>query len=338
MEMPAKTVDKKNPDALKPSVYLWIPTNNRNVISVEYRNVPNAVNTAKLQTTEILKAYPTLVVADPLKVGKDATQATYSLTLKPEESKGATPATTAKPALAESFMKEDEHHTLSFLDKIKLKLAGVSEEKALENLNNGLPIDWTGSKEGYYDREESRGNYSGTNEGLEDMDKTDYDFNERMLNYEKEEEARKELGDELYGDNYSDLEVEIDESSSDSLLNKHGKNAKPHEMEESSSNSLINKKGKNAKPNVAYLKEGHEDVIQLQDNQANYVFTLLKQDGPDEAIEYLKEWHKPGTHRILSEVKKGVLDKSFEKDGYTMTWNPSVGYVKLSYNTKKQTY
>lgn len=367
-EMPPKTVDKKDPDATKPTVYVWIPSNNTGVINVEYRNIPNAVNliTSKKQIETILKAYPSLGVLNQLAKGKDASQATFSLSMKADEAEPA--ATTAKsvavkPALAESFMKEDAYHKLSFLDKIKLKLAGVSEEKALENLNNGLPIDWTGSKEGFYDREEPRGNYSGTNEGIEDMDKTDYDFNQAGLDYEREEEAREELGDELYyvlddqfnNANYPDLvgktfpekpadgvnvkkmggKDEVEESSSDSLLNKHGKNAKPNEMEESSSDSLINKRGTNAKPNAAYLKEGYEDIVRLQDNEANHAFTLLKQDGPEEAIEYLKEWHKPGTHNILNEVKKSVLDKSFEKDGYTLTWNPSVGYVKLSYDTKK---
>jgi hypothetical protein len=364
MEMPAKTVDKKNPDALKPSVYLWIPTNNPNVINVEYRNVPNAVNTAKLQTTEILKAYPTLIVAAPLKIGKDANQATYSLTLKPEESKSNTPATTTKPALAESFMKEDEHFKLSFLDKIKLKLAGVSEEKALENLNNDLPIDWTGSVEGYYEKNEPIGNYSGTNEGLEEvLDNTDYYHNKEMLDYETQEDFNKEvyyvIDNDFNQKNYPDLvgktfdtppsyaqvkvikqgEVELEkESSSDSLINKRGTNAKPNvsyldevdELEESSSNSLINKRGTNAKPNASYLKEGQvKQIAYLQDNEANYAFTLLKQDGPEEVIEYLKENNSLQEHKILSEIKNSPLDKTYEKDGYTLSWNSSVGYIKL---------
>lgn len=335
MEMPTKTVDKKNPDALKPSVYLWIPTNNQNVISVEYRNVPNAVNTAKLQTTEILKAYPTLVVADPLKVGKDATQATYSLTLKPEESKGATPATTAKPALAESFMKEDEHHTLSFLDKIKLKLAGVSEEKALENLNNGLPIDWTGSKEGYYDREESRGNYSGTNEGLEDMDKTDYNFNKAQLDYETKEDFNKEvyyvIDNEFNQTNYPDLvgkTFDTPPSYAEVEVKKQG------EIDESSSDSLLNKHGKNAKPDVAHLQEGidndrYEQVVFLQDHEADYALNILKQDGEDDAMDYLMQWHQVGNHETSEDAGFGSSDKTYERDGYTMAWNPSLGYISL---------
>ena len=339
MEMPAKTVNKKDPDALKPSVYLWIPTNNQNVISIEYRNVPNAVNTAKLQTTEILKTYPTLVVADPLKVGKDANQATYSLTLKPEESKGATPSTTAKPALAESFMKEDEHHTLSFLDKIKLKLAGVSEEKALENLNNGLPIDWTGSKEGFYDREESRGNYSGTNEGLEeDMDKTDYSFNKAQLDYETQEDFNKEvyyvIDNEFNQTNYPDLvgkTFDTPPSYAEVEVKKQG------EIDESSSDSLLNKHGKNAKPDVAHLQEGidndkYEQVVFLQDHEADHALNILMQDGEAEAMDYLMQWHEPGNHMASEETGFGSSDKTYERDGYTMAWNPSLGYISLVHN------
>ena len=344
MDMPAKTVDKKNPDALKPSVYLWIPTNNQNVISVEYRNVPNAVKTAKLQTTEILKAYPTLVVADPLKAyPKDATQATYSLKLKPEESKGATPsttakpaATTAKPALAESFMKEDEHHTLSFADKIKLWAKGISEEKALENLNAGIPMDWPGSIEGYYDREESRGNYSGTNEGLEeDMDKTDYSFNKAQLDYETQEDFNKEvyyvIDNEFNQTNYPDLvgkTFDTPPSYAEVEVKKQG------EIEESSSDSLTNKHSKNAKPNASHLQEGidndrYEQVVFLQDNEADHALNILMQDGEDEAMDYLMQWHELGNHMTSKETGFGSSDKTYERDGYTMAWNPSLGYISL---------
>jgi hypothetical protein len=120
--------------------------------------------------------------------------------------------------------------------------------------------------------------------------------------------------------------------------NKRGTNAKPNvsyldevdELEESSSNSLINKRGTNAKPNASYLKEGQvKQIAYLQDNEANYAFTLLKQDGPEEVIEYLKENNSLQGHKILSEIKNSPLDKTYEKDGYTLSWNSSVGYVKL---------
>ena len=353
MEIAPKKIDAKDPDAKKPAVYMWIPSNNTGVISIEYRNVPNAVNIAKKQIEAILKAYPSLGVLDQLQKGKDSSQAVFSLSMKADDTKPVA----GKPALAESFMKEDAYHKLSFLDKIKLKLAGVSEEQALENLNNGLPIDWKGSKEGFYDSKEPRGNYSGTNEGLEEyLDKTDYDFNKAYLDHETEEEFNKEvyyvLDNDFNQKNYPDLvgktfetppsyaqvkvvkQGEMEESSSDSLINKRGTNAKPNDMEESSSDSLINKRGTNAKPNASYLKEGmdndrYEQVVFLQDHEADHALNILMQDGKDEAMDYLMQWHQPGNHETSEDTGFGSSDKTYERDGYTMAWNPSIGYITL---------
>lgn len=331
-EMPPKTIDKKNPDATKPAVYMWIPSNNTGVISIEYRNVPNALNIAKKQIEAILKTYPSLGVLDQLKQGKDSAQAIFSLSMKAEEAKPVA----GKPALAESFMKEDAYHKLSFLDKIKLKLAGVSEEQAIENLNNGLPIDWSGSKEGFYDREEPKRNYSGTNEGLEeDMDKTDYDFNKAQLDYETQEDFNKEvyyvIDNDFNQKNYPDLvgkTFETPPSYAQVKVVKQG------EVEESSSNSLINKRGTNAKPNASYLKEGmgndrYEQVVFLQDHEADHALNILMQDGEDEAMDYLMQWHQPGNHETSEDAGFGSSDKTYERDGYTMAWNPSIGYITL---------
>lgn len=354
-EMPQQTTDK-SPDAKKPIVYIWIPTNNPNAINVEYRNITSAVNyvTTNKHIEKILNKFKTLGVLVQLMKGKDATQAKFSLAMK-QTGAQAEPATnqpattqnqTPQPAVTEGYsVNEDEHIKLSFADKLKLWAKGISEEKALENLNAGLPIDWAGSVEGYYEKDEPSRDYSGTNEAVEEgflskskttlqnpeqyiknttKDKLIQAIKKMMSNFGGGVNSRGETpmsriqkqfwtGSDNDWDAFVDMAMNMKESSSDSLQNKHGKNAKP---------------------NVSYLKkEGYENIIELQDNQANHVFTLLKQDGPEEAIEYLKEFHKPGTHNILSEIKKSALDKSYEKDGYTLTWNPSVGFVKLSYKT-----
>ena len=343
-EMPPKTIDNKSPDAKKPTVYIWIPTNNPNAINVEYRNITNALNyiTTSKHIDKILKKFDKLGVLVQLTKGKDATQATFSLAMKAAEANPvATPSTTAKPAkpaLAESFMKEDEHFKLSFLDKIKLKLAGVSEDQAIENLNNGLPMEWTGSKEGFYDREESRGNYSGTNEGLEEMDKTDYNFNKAQLDYETQEDFNKEvyyvIDNEFNQTNYPDLvgkTFDTPPSYAEVEVKKQG------EIDESSSDSLLNKHGKNAKPDVAHLQEGidedrYEQVVFLQDHEADHALNILMQDGEDEAMDYLMQWHEPGNHMASEETGFGSSDKTYERDGYTMAWNPSLGYISLVHN------
>ena len=44
-----------------------------------------------------------------------------------------------------------------------LKLKGVSKEKQKYNKEHGLPLDWQGSKEGFYEKMEPRKNYTGSN-------------------------------------------------------------------------------------------------------------------------------------------------------------------------------
>jgi len=56
-----------------------------------------------------------------------------------------------------------ENYDMSFLEKLKLKLKGVSEDQLQYNIENGLPWDWKGSKEGFYEKMEPRQNYSGSN-------------------------------------------------------------------------------------------------------------------------------------------------------------------------------
>jgi hypothetical protein len=49
------------------------------------------------------------------------------------------------------------------LKKIITKLKGLSDEQIRYNLKNDLPWDWTGSKEGYYEKMEPRKRHSGSN-------------------------------------------------------------------------------------------------------------------------------------------------------------------------------
>tara|TARA_B100000900_G_scaffold394251_1_gene391516 strand:+ start:392 stop:1081 length:690 start_codon:yes stop_codon:yes gene_type:complete len=65
-----------------------------------------------------------------------------------------------REVISESF----EDYDMSFLKKLKLKLKGVTEEQLKYNVENGLPWDWRGSKEGFYEKMEPRRNYSGSNE------------------------------------------------------------------------------------------------------------------------------------------------------------------------------
>ncbi len=60
-------------------------------------------------------------------------------------------------------LTEDKRHKLSWSDRLKIKLAGIDEDQVIFNLNNGLPIDWKGTKEGYYQKQgEGNKGYSGS--------------------------------------------------------------------------------------------------------------------------------------------------------------------------------
>jgi hypothetical protein len=48
-------------------------------------------------------------------------------------------------------------------ERIKRKLKGISDDQLIYNMENNLPWDWKGSKEGYHEKNEPRGNSRGSN-------------------------------------------------------------------------------------------------------------------------------------------------------------------------------
>lgn len=62
-----------------------------------------------------------------------------------------------------NIVKENTYQELSFMDKLKIKLAGISEDQVIYNLNNDLPIDWKGTKEAYYEKMEPKSGNIGSN-------------------------------------------------------------------------------------------------------------------------------------------------------------------------------
>lgn len=61
------------------------------------------------------------------------------------------------------FINEDTFHKLSWMDRLKIKLSGIDEGQVIYNLNNNLPIDWNGTKEGYYEKMEPKNGLNGSN-------------------------------------------------------------------------------------------------------------------------------------------------------------------------------
>lgn len=82
----------------------------------------------------------------------------------------------------------------------------------------------------------------------------------------------------------------------------------------------------------------YEDVVFLQDSEADEALSILDNDGPDMALEYLKSWHYYGEHMGSENKSHGAGDQTYEKDGYIMSWNKHLNYIGLQYefsNAKK---
>ena len=137
-------------------------------------------------------------------------------------------------------------------------------------------------------------------------------------------ELYDETGDENIASWIDDINDSVlnpekfDENSSDSLANKHGMNAKPETLDEVTD------------------QERYEDVVFLQGDEAEEALSILDNDGEEAALNYLAQWHSPGHGMGRNELPHGSSDETFEKDGYHMSWNSSLGYIGLVYDTEYQ--
>jgi hypothetical protein len=86
-----------------------------------------------------------------------------------------------------------------------------------------------------------------------------------------------------------------------------------------------------------YVKEStdedkYENIVFIQGEEANQPLEILSNQGEDAALDYLKQWHQPGSHEGIDEPGHGTADKTYERDGYVMSWNPYIGYIGLVYD------
>jgi len=79
-------------------------------------------------------------------------------------------------------------------------------------------------------------------------------------------------------------------------------------------------------------QDQYENVVFLQGDEAYQPLEILDTKGPDAALEYLKQWHNPGQHEGMPTLGHGSSDKTYEKDGYILSWNPSLEYIGLAYD------
>jgi len=57
----------------------------------------------------------------------------------------------------------NENEMKSLIKKVAAKLKGISDKQIQYNMENDLPWDWKGTKEGFYEKMEPRKKSSGSN-------------------------------------------------------------------------------------------------------------------------------------------------------------------------------
>ena len=105
------------------------------------------------------------------------------------------------------------------------------------------------------------------------------------------------------------------EGDSDSLRNAHGENIKPQNLKESG-------------------EKRYEEIMFAQGNEAIPIMDILYNDGEEAALNHLRQWHFAGQHKMSDIPGHGELDKTFSQDGFTMSWNPYIPYIGLTYDTQ----
>ena len=76
----------------------------------------------------------------------------------------------------------------------------------------------------------------------------------------------------------------------------------------------------------------YEQVVFMQDHEAEEALRILDEQGEYAAVKYLAQWHFPGEHMTSEEPSRGAADDYFEDDhGYVLTWNTGLGYIGLEY-------
>ena len=79
----------------------------------------------------------------------------------------------------------------------------------------------------------------------------------------------------------------------------------------------------------------YEDIVFLQGEQAKKAFDILNTEGIDKTLEFLKEWHYHGEHKLANSLYAGTSDETYEKDGYIISYNPNLGYIGLQHEIVK---
>ena len=78
----------------------------------------------------------------------------------------------------------------------------------------------------------------------------------------------------------------------------------------------------------------YEEVIFLQDSNAEEVLAILENDSEQAALDYLKQWHYPGEHSIRKDEKISRRDSIYRNEDYVMYYNTGLDYIGLLYTIR----
>lgn len=74
-----------------------------------------------------------------------------------------------------------------------------------------------------------------------------------------------------------------------------------------------------------------EQIVFLQDEEAELALAILTESGETSALEFLKQWHCPGEHAVNNQSSRGQADKAFTEGKYLMSYNLTKGYIGLEH-------
>lgn len=79
------------------------------------------------------------------------------------------------------------------------------------------------------------------------------------------------------------------------------------------------------------VEDGYENVVFLQNHEAEEAIDIFRNEGIGDVVDYLAQYHYPGEHEVVPTIGAGRNDKIYEVDGYTLVVNPQLEYIGLYY-------
>ena len=223
----------------------------------------------------------------------------------------------------------DASYTVTDVNLIEFSFTKENENLNVELAENSPELDDFNKEHGaeLYDAlEEYIGDSVGMKKDLNNKEKS-----EEPTNDEKNIDSLKETEDPLNNLDIKQKSQELGQidTTISNWYNKTNKDEKG-EFTNDDKYSDIFPQNKNMKESIDTDK--YESVVFLQGEEAAEPLRILNDEGEDAAIEYLKQWHQPGSHEGNEKIGAGTEDNVYEKDGYVLVWNDRLGYIGLEYD------